>query len=191
MPRIYSSRQVGRLVGADPSSVNRWIDSGKLKAYRTPGGHRRVLYDDLIDFLEQCGMPLPEELQPETRSLLLVDDDALVLRSLKRGLQRADRSLDVQTCNSGVEALLTIGSQRPDVVVLDVYMPGIDGIEVCQKIKSNPETEGVIVIGLTGRPSPSVEKKMMKAGATAFYVKPVKAALILETIQPPRRRAVR
>jgi excisionase family DNA binding protein len=191
MPRVYSSRQVGKLVGADPSSVNRWIDSGKLRAYRTPGGHRRVLYDDLVEFLEQCGMPLPDELLPERKSLLLVDDDALYLRSLRRSLTRADRSLQVEACTSGVEALILIGARKPDVVVLDVFMPGIDGIEVCEKIKSNPETQNTMVIAVTGRPSSGLEKKVTKAGASAFLAKPFKAAQLLELFQESARSRAR
>ena len=183
MTRIFSSRDVGRLVGADPSSVNRWIDTGKLNAYRTPGGHRRVRYPDLVDFLERCGMPLPDELVSQRRSLLLVDDDPLFLRSMRRSLTRNDRNLKIETCGSGVEALILIGARRPDVVLLDVYMPGIDGAEVCEKIRSNPATAGVLVIAATGRPSPALERRMRRAGANVFLAKPFKAAAILDAIR--------
>ena len=193
MPRIFSSRQVGKLVGADPSSVNRWIDSGKLNAYRTPGGHRRVLYEDLVLFLQQCGMPLPADLQPEHRSLLIVDDDAAQLRSLRRALVRNDKSLEVDTCGSAVEALIKLGAQKPDVIVFDAGMPGLDGVEVCKRIKDNTGTENVMVIATAARPSAALEKRLLAAGASAFLAKPLKAAVILDAIsqgskpQPHRR----
>jgi excisionase family DNA binding protein len=138
MTRIYSSRQVGKLVGADPSSVNRWIDSGRLKAYRTPGGHRRVLYDDLLKFLGDCGIPIPEELKATSITLLIVDDDEKYLRSLRKALMRMDRSLDIQTCNSGIEALILLGARRPDVIVLDIYMPGWMGWRYAIESKAIP-----------------------------------------------------
>lgn len=184
MQKIFSSRQVGKLLGADPSSVNRWIDSGKLKAYRTPGGHRRVLYEDLLVFLGECGIPIPEELKPDTLTLLLVDDDENYLRSLRKSLQRSDKTLDITYCTSGYDALILIGSKRPDAIVLDIYMPQMDGVEVCQKIKSNPDTQNILVIATTAHPSPAVEKRVMEAGATAFLAKPYKAASILDLIHP-------
>lgn len=191
MPRIFSSRQVGKMVGADPSSVNRWIDSGRLKAYRTPGGHRRVLYDDLMVFLGEWGIPMPDELKPTNLSLLLVDDDEQYLKSLRKALLRADKSLDIQTCSSGIEALIQLGSRRPDVIVLDVYMPGLDGVEVCRRIKTSPETQNIVVVANSGKPSPSLEKKVMEAGASAFLAKPFKPGALLDVIKPELGLAAR
>lgn len=188
MQRIFSSRQVGKLLGADPSSVNRWIDSSKLKAYRTPGGHRRVLYDDLMAFLEDCGIPVPDELKPDHLSLLLVDDDQAYLKSLRKSLLRAEKSLEITTCTSGYEALIVLGAKHPDAVVLDIFMPGMDGVEVCAKIKGNAETQNIMVIATTAHPSPSVEKKVLDAGASAFLSKPFKAAAVLEQVRPRQSR---
>ncbi len=184
MQRTFSSRQIGQIVGADPSSVNRWIDSSKLKAFRTPGGHRRVLLDDLIVFLSELKIPIPDELKTSGLSLLIVDDDEQYARSLRKALLRNNRSLDIQICNSAIEALIFLGAQRPDVVVIDVYMPGLDGIEVCTRIKSNPETQNVMVIANTGRPTAQLEKRLLEAGASAFLIKPFRPNVLLELISP-------
>lgn len=189
MQRIYSSRDVGKMVGADPSSVNRWIDSGRLKAYRTPGGHRRVLRGDLLTFLGEWGIPVPDELLPSGLSLLMVDDDEQYLKSLRKALLRIDKSLEIHTCTSGIEALILIGAQRPDVVLLDVYMPGLDGVEVCTRIKGNAESQKVIVIANTGRPSSQLEKRMLEAGAAAFLTKPFKPGALLEILRPGQAAA--
>jgi excisionase family DNA binding protein len=183
MQRIYSSRQVGKLLGADPSSVNRWIDSGKLKAYRTPGGHRRVLHEDLLGFLDETGIPVPEEIQPTQLSILLVDDDEPYLRSLRKALLRLDRDLEVQTCTSGIEALILLGSRRPDAVLLDAAMPGLDGVEVCRRITSSPDTQNVKVIVSAAHPSPATEKRVLEAGAMAYLAKPLKANLLLDHLR--------
>jgi excisionase family DNA binding protein len=184
MPRIFSSRDVGKLVGADPSSVNRWIDSGRLKAYRTPGGHRRVLYEDLMGFLGEWGIPMPDELKSSNLSILIVDDDESYMRSLRKALLRHDRNLDVQTCTSGIDALILLGSRKPDVILLDVFMPGFDGVEVCKQIKNNPETKNMMVIVNTGRPNASVEKRVKEAGASGFLTKPFKPTELMELIRP-------
>jgi CheY-like chemotaxis protein len=143
-----------------------------------------VLYEDLLDFLSECGIPVPEELKPEQISVLLVDDDEAYLRSFKKSLHRTDRTLDLHTCTSGYDALIFIGARHPNVVILDIFMPGLDGVEVCQRIKANPDTQDVMVIANTGHPSPALEKKVLEAGAAALLVKPFKSAAVLELIQP-------
>ena len=189
MPRIYSSRQVGKMMSADPSSVNRWIDSGRLKAYRTPGGHRRVLHEDLIGFLKEWSIPLPDELKTFELSLFLVDDDEQYLRSLRKALLRNDRSLKIQTCSSSIEALIQLGTLCPDVILLDIFMPGLDGVEVCQRIKSNERTKDIIVVANTGRPSPSLEKRVLDVGAEALLIKPFKPGVFLDLIRPAHEKA--
>ena len=80
-----------------------------------------------------------------------------------------------------------IGAHKPDVVVLDVMMPDIDGIEVCEKIKSNPETHNTTVIAITGSASAPLEKKVKATGASAFLAKPFKGADLLAIIRPTPR----
>jgi excisionase family DNA binding protein len=181
--RVFSSRQVGRMIGADPSSVNRWIDSGKLKAYRTPGGHRRILQGDLIPFLEALGVPLPAELEPARLRLLVVDADPRFLRSLRRALARGDSAPEVVVCGSIVEALIALGTFRPEVALLDVSMPALDAVEVCREIKRNPETREVRLIASAVRASAGLEERLGAVGVEALLVKPFKPAKLAEVIQ--------
>lgn len=181
---IFSSHEVGALLQANPSTVIRWIDSGQLKAYRTPGGHRRVRQRDLLSFLRTYGMPIPSELLgKEAPRILLIDDDAKFLRALKRGLSKIFPEGEIETCTSGVEALIKMGTTKPDIVVLDVFMPEVDGVEVCRKIKANPATARIDVIAITGRPAPDVERKVRRAGARALLEKPFTAAQLAEVIR--------
>jgi excisionase family DNA binding protein len=197
MTRVFSSREVAEIIGADPSSVNRWIDSGQIKAYRTPGGHRRVLAGELLAFLERCGMPIPEQLrsseqlhgsdQPprseQPRRVLIVDDDTALSKTVSRALQQLDPHLEVACCTSGIEALLRIGALKPDVVVLDVFMPGLDGIAVCEKIKADAALPAVRVIAVTGKPNERVTRRIREAGADALLTKPFRPAALLEAIR--------
>lgn len=182
MRRVFSSRDVGKLVGADPSSVNRWIDSGRLKAYRTPGGHRRVLRHDLVTFLDQLGIPHPEELQDGARSLLLVDGDEASLRTLRKGLLRLDRGLDVQLCTSPLAALIQVGARQPNAVLLDLGTAGADGIEVCRRIRDS--SREVMVIAAAARTTAQLEARAREAGAQAVLTKPVRPAAVMEILRP-------
>lgn len=169
------------MVGADPSSVNRWIDSGRLKAYRTPGGHRRVLAEDLVAFLAELGIPLPAELRPAgSLSLLLVDTEEAGLKTLRKGLLRLERELEIRTCTSALEALIQIGIRRPDALLIDVALGGLDAAEVCRRVKANPETRALALIASAARPTSQLETKLREAGAIGLLPKPVKPTALLE-----------
>ena len=182
MSRIYSSRKVGQLLGADPSRVNRWIDSGKLKAYRTPGGHRRVPHDNLMDFLSSCDMPVPDELKPDQVSVLLVDSDRQFMRSLRRSISRARRGMLVDTCASPHQALVFVGARRPDVVLWNLDLNPEQAADICQSIKGTPETSGTLLVVHSGAAVGHLKKKLRAQGASAVLTRPFKAVDVLELL---------
>jgi response regulator RpfG family c-di-GMP phosphodiesterase len=97
--------------------------------------------------------------------LLLVDDDAGLRALLRTTFELVD--VDVEEAESGADALASIARRLPDVVVLDVQMPGMDGIELCRRLKTDPETAAVPVILLTGSALDDGD-----VGADAFLTKP-------------------
>ena len=103
-----------------------------------------------------------------TRRLLVVDDDQAVVSLLRRGFSY--EGFEVQTANSGEEALALARSQIPDLVILDLMMPGIDGIEVCRRLRSaDPELP---VLMLTARDGPEDELRGLEAGLDDYVTKP-------------------
>ncbi len=182
MQRFFSSTEVGALIGADSSSINRWIDAGQLRGFRTPGGHRRVQARDLLAFLRERDIPVPDELRDGRRSLLLLDASEPALRALRKALLRAREDLEIETCTSGLDALILLGARRPDVLLLDVQLPGVDPAELCRRVKATAETEETLVIACATRVTPQLEAKLLEAGAAAVLAKPIKAAAVISLI---------
>lgn len=177
---LLTSHQAGSLIQVNPSSINKWVKEGRIPAFRTPGGHRRIRAGDLVAFLTTHNMPVPRTLSPASRQrLLIVDDDAKQLASLERVLKPYANRIDVALCNNGIEALVKVGSFRPHMIVLDVYMPHLDGLEVCRKLRANPETESIDVIMATAQLTPELEKKAQEAGARRVTSKPLHVDLLL------------
>lgn len=176
-----TSHAVARLAQVSPSTVLAWIDQGLLPAHRTPGGHRRVADVALVEFLRKRGMPVPSQLAP-SRHLIVIDDEAPFLRTVRRSFAEMAPSVHVTLAQGGIEGLLRVGSLRPDAVLLDAYMPGMDGVEVCRRIRSYSETEHTAVIALTGRPSAELTELFMAAGATACLAKPLDLAELLSVL---------
>ncbi len=181
--RLLTSHEVASLVQVSPSSVLKWIEQGKLRAFRTPGGHRRVASDELLGFLRAHHLPVPAELESEVVRLLIIDDDARFLRSVSEVLRRADQKLDVEVANTALDGLLKVGLLRPHAVLLDAYMPGMHGLEVCTHLKASPTTERIAVFAMSGRHSVELEKQFQEAGAAAFLAKPFKPAEVLAALE--------
>ena len=141
MQRLMTTNEIGRLVGVSERTVANWIDRGYLPAFRTPGGHRRVDPKVLTGFLVERGIPVPESL--DTRPLvLIVEDDVQVAETLRSYLEQPEGRFNVHVIHDGVSALIHIGNKKPQLVLLDVVMPGMDGLEVAKKIRANPELGG-------------------------------------------------
>ncbi len=127
------------------------------------------------------GLPLPEELQPASgrKKVLIVDDERAICRLLSDHLTSLpDKPYDVSTASDGFEAGKMVGTLRPDVVVLDLRMAGMDGFQVCKTIKADPETAGTLVIAITGYHTPETESRILECGAIRCFAKPVDMGML-------------
>ncbi|MFO1132526.1 MAG: PleD family two-component system response regulator [Hyphomicrobiales bacterium] len=106
-----------------------------------------------------------------TARVLVVDDILANVRLLEAKL--AAEYFEVVTAMNGADALEAVQRTRPDIVLLDVMMPGIDGIEVCRRIKSNPATQHIPVVMVTALDQPEDRVRGLEAGADDFLTKPV------------------
>ena len=187
MARWYSSRQIGKIVGVDASTANRWIDAGFMGSFRTPGGHRRVSGDQLLEFLNGRGIPIPDDLRPAHRTVLLATSDADLARSLRRAQELAQPATKIVCSGWGVDALIRVGLAKPDVVVLDLELKDVDVPTICERLKRSAETQGIVVVALMARPSRKLERRLKEAGADVVLTKPIRTAALLEqTVVPPR-----
>ncbi len=182
----YTSHAIARLVRVSPSTVLSWIDKGLLPAHRTPGGHRRVEASTLVRFLRDNHMPVPRELL-NVATLLVVDDDVTFLRAIERLLKVHAPDLKVETADSAVDGLLKVGTVRPDAVLLDAYMPGMNGVEVCRRLNGSAETRHILVLAVTGHPSEEIRSQFKEAGAAQVFSKPVDVTAVLAALgwSPP------
>ena len=171
---LLTSYQVGSLLQVNPSSVNKWIKDGRIPAFRTPGGHRRIRASDLVAFLNQHSMPIPQQLvEAGKRRLLVVDDDSKQLSALQRLLKPYDSRLTLCLVNNGIDALVQVGSFKPHLILLDVYMDEIDGIEVCKRLKENPDTSHIKVVIASGQMNDEIRSQATSVGAALSLSKPV------------------
>jgi excisionase family DNA binding protein len=166
---IFTTHEISRLLQVNPRSVINWIEQSLLPSYRTPGGHRRIRRDDLLAFLRKHQIPTPASLVDGTFNILIVDDEEEIAGMLKTYFQQQG-GYEVASASDGITALIEVGRIKPDLLILDIMIPGVDGVEVCRRIKANSANKTAI-IAISG--VDTSEKNILQAGADAFMLKPV------------------
>ncbi len=170
---FFTTFEISQICGVNPTTVQNWVKGKKLRAFQTPGGHRRVSREDLVLFMKEFGMPIPADLSQDPPLIMLVDDEKDILELLEGVITSGDEEIRIAKAQSGVEALLLIGENKPSLLILDIMMPGMNGCEVCQKLKSNPSTHNIKIVALTGDHNPAIKERVLRAGADLFFTKPI------------------
>ena len=180
--RVFSLPKAAKLCGLSRGTIWNNVKSGELKSFRTPGGQYRILRQDLIDFMTRKKMP-PLLSDPIRQGRILVaDDDAAIARMICRILEPF--GFDTDTASDGFEAGIKLVSFRPEMIILDLFMPGMDGFEVCRRLKQNPATAHIKVLAISGQETPETRQRILDEGADAFMGKPLNTqALVQEVVR--------
>jgi excisionase family DNA binding protein len=188
--RYFTSHQVGSLLQVNPSSVVKWINDGLLHAFRTPGGHRRVSASELVRFAQHHGMPVPEELQGlAITKIVVADDETRWLSAFQRATKPLRNEMELHVADNGIDALILVGALKPDILILDLRMPGLDGFQVLDRIRGNPGTRNMSVIVVSGEMSEQNAQRCRELGAVECLQKPVKLPTLIETIRLVSQRS--
>lgn len=171
-------KEVARILMVSVAAVRHWAEKGELKARMTPGGHRRYIRADVEHFAQMRNLQLH---QPEQESMrvLIVDDDRQFAGYLGSVLSAYPDQVEFEMAHDGFEAGMKLNEFHPDIVLLDVMMDGINGIDVCRKINSHADSARVRVIAMTGYPSDENVNGMLEAGAETCLHKPISKAELL------------
>ena len=171
---ILTTSDVAQYCRVTTDGVVKWIHGEKLKAFSTPGGHYRIYKNDFRDFLERFGMPVEEGFfAPERARILVVDDEPVIVEIISRSLEDDGPGYKIETAVDGYEAGYKLGRFRPDLVIMDLMMPGMDGFELCRRIRANPTTSGTKVLAITGYPGGNTLQQIYDLGADLCLVKPL------------------
>jgi excisionase family DNA binding protein len=163
--------QVAERCGVHYTTVRRWILDGNLPAYETPGGHLRVLDTDVHAFLESRKLRGWRNVTGTLRALI-VDDDAAFRESAVEFLGRQP-NMRVRQAADGFAAGRQVSEFQPHVVILDLFMAGMNGLEVCRNIKASPRSRQTRVLVLAGYATTENIEKAKEAGADLCMAKPI------------------
>ncbi len=185
--RIFSALEVANICGVVNQTAINWIKNNHLKAFTTPGGQYRIYAEDLLEFLESRGMRIPEELREiadnRTKKILVIDDDEDLNKMVSDMLHEKLEDFEVHQAYDGFEAGRIISDEKPNVIILDIDLPGIDGHSLCKKIKNDKSLGNPVVISISGLDEESEGEKILSEGADAFFSKPLEMDRLIATLQ--------
>lgn len=174
--RFLTTGDMANYCEVTSAAVLKWIESGKLPVFTTPGGHYRVLRTDFRDFLTRHGMFIDDGFFGKgqgRKRILIVDDEPAVVAFIEEAL-RLEGNYELATAYDGFEAGHQLAIFKPDLLVLDIMLPGMDGFEICRRLKTDPAMSHVKVLAVTGFATEENIEKILGYGADDFLAKPLK-----------------
>ena len=166
--------QAAEMLGLSRGTVQQMVESGVLVAWKTEGGHRRVSVASVKDQIRRraASASLPRAQTPEL-SVLIAEDDINLQKLYEMNIDNWDMPVALQIVGNGFEGLVQIGQQAPDVLILDLMMPGIDGFEMLRTLRANPALTAMDIIVVTGMSPASIEDRGGLPSGTTLYSKPI------------------
>jgi excisionase family DNA binding protein len=180
-----TTREAGDLLGVSAGTVQLWVDSGLLQAWKTAGGHRRVVLDSVRLLLQNnpaSAPPPAANLVAAARPLkiVVVDDDVHMLGLYQRHLATWAMAPEVILISNAVAALLSIGRSCPDLLVTDLHMPGMDGFNMLRVLRQTPEMANTTIVVASGLDAAEISARGGIPAGIELLAKPVPFERLLE-----------
>lgn len=167
----YSTVEAAKLLGVSVRTVQLWVENGSLDAWKTAGGHRRIVSSSVDDYISAQNINADQRNTHKT--ILVVEDNPTVSKFYEAAINSWKLPIDVIVKNDGFEGLVEIGRQVPDLVISDVYMPGMDGLQMIRSMyKSNLLSSDQIIV-ISGLSDESIQDRGGIPAGVDSFPKPV------------------
>lgn len=172
MKQSFSTSEVAKYCHVTPDTIRKWAEAGRIHVFKTPGGHRRIRHEDLIQFLHENKIPVHADLRDAGTKILVADEEKSVISVIQRFLERSQNSFQVAVATDGFEAGQQMALFRPDVLFMDLRMAGFNGVSIVSRIKSNPDYANTQIIALTDSENHELGDTAVENGAALSLRKP-------------------
>ncbi len=171
MKTVFTTGEAAKICKVSQQTIIRCFDNGQLKGFRVPGSRfRRIPREALYKFMKDNGIPT-DALESGKRKVLLVDDDTDLLKLMTDVLEE-DGRFEVRVASNGFDAGMMVKEYRPDMIVLDVMLPDINGREVCHRVRADTTLEDVRILCISGMIEEDKIQELRLSGADDFLHKP-------------------
>jgi two-component system, OmpR family, response regulator RpaA len=172
MKTVFTTGEAAKICKVSQQTIIRCFDSGQLKGFRVPGSRfRRIPREALYRFMKENGIPT-DALESGRRTILIVDDDPAVVELITDVLA-SDSRFETKAVNNGFGAGMLAKELHPDLIILDVMLPDINGKAVCELIRSDPTMADIKIVCISGMVEEEKIQELRDAGADDFLQKPL------------------
>jgi len=164
-----------KLLGLSVATVQSLVEKGEIEAWKTLGGHRRLSLRAINAYLQKHSPQLaPADFDPRNRlSVLVVEDDEDARELYRAQFEEWDMAVDCSFMPSALEALMDIASMRPDLLITDLNMPGVDGMEMLRALKRNQQLLAMQILVISGLPKEAVAERGGLPPNSHYLEKPI------------------
>ena len=165
-----------KLLGLSVATVQSLVEKGEIEAWKTAGGHRRLSLRAISNY-RQKSSPHAVQIDPDPRnrlSVMVVEDDEATRELYKAHFEQWDLPVDCSFMPSALEALMDIAGLRPDLLITDLNMPGIDGLEMLRTVKRNLQLSSMQVLVISGLPKEAIKDRGGLPANSHYHEKPIK-----------------
>lgn len=181
---VCSTREAADRLGVSLRTVQLWSEAGLLRAWKTPGGHRRILNASIDELLKRRSGVGARRAPSGDFQALVVEDEPDFRQLFEMHLRSWGLPIHLTSVPSGFEALLQIGASRPDLLITDLRMPGIDGFQMLRALKASGTLSELEVIVITALSEHTIaERGGLPPGCTVLY-KPLRFAELRQRLVP-------
>ncbi|MDR2169904.1 MAG: response regulator [Planctomycetaceae bacterium] len=178
---VFTTGEAAKICKVSQQTIIRCFDSGQLKGFRVPGSRfRRIPREQLFSFMRDNGIPT-DALESGKRKVLVVDDDIELVELICTVLE-SDGRFETRSVNNGFDAGMMVREYRPDLIVLDVMLPDINGKEVCIRVRNDNSLEDVKIICISGMVEADKIAELKESGADDFLQKPFETEKLIEKL---------
>jgi excisionase family DNA binding protein len=181
--KILKTNEAAAFLGVSRSSLTNWAKQGLIEGGATPGGHYRFKLEELRRFAENRGIDVPGEPESVSTCKILIIDDDEGFREFARDALEEFSGYELRETVDGMQGALLSGSWEPDLILLDIRMPNMNGIEFLKLLRHNRKTSNVKVIVASAYLSPEIREKAEKLHVDIILEKPVRLAKLVASIQ--------
>ena len=168
----FSTSEVAKYCHVTADTIRKWAEAGRITVFKTPGGHRRIRREDLVQFLRENSIPVHGDLNAAGVRILLIDPERTVAQVVRRLLERARTPFHVESAYDAFDAGRLVSSFQPDVIFMDLRLAGIDPLEVLRRVKDIPELAATRIVGVAATEDKDLANRALEHGAAATLTKP-------------------
>jgi excisionase family DNA binding protein len=183
--KFLKSNKAAAYLGVSRSSLTNWVKQGLLKGGLTPGGHYRFTVEELDEFADRRGLIAQgyeaKEFKKNVRILVIEDD--MAFREFLYDALEVFKNYEIHETEDGMQGALLVGTWKPNLIILDIRMPNMNGIEFLRMLRQNPETTDIHVIIASAHLSDEVREELIALRADIILDKPVRLPRLIASVQ--------